>query len=396
MSQLTATALIFDGHLSSALAAARDLRARGVRVIVGASRRTAMTLHSCAVADSFVYPDPKLDQLGYLQTVKNVAERERTRSGRLVVPYFFSDDTFLPLARASEETRAAFAWAFSSLTSVETCFDKTVTLRAAHSLGLPIPESIDRFAVSADSYPLIVKPRHSCVWPTSGSAVRGTAVKVNSETELAEACAKIMTTTGEEPLLQWCIVGEEVGVFTVRLDGKPCGWFSHRRLLGIHPDGGASSIRLSVPVPKQLVEWSTELLAAIDWNGPAMVEWKYDEATQTYRLMEINGRWWGSLALTLAANYPAVWYWYLHSTGQALPSSEPSVRSGVRAIHSLAVVKCVLSCLRLGRFKQAARAVRLCIPSSKQIMIFDVESWRDPAPIWWEMLDVIARSFRTG
>lgn len=388
---MSASALVLDGHLASALAAVRDLRARGIRVLVGAPRRTALALHSNAAALTFVYPDPKKDLQTYLEVVQRVANEEYERTGSQVVPYFFSDDTFLPFVRAASSARSVFAWAFADTEVVETAFDKQKTLALAKRLGLPIPLEADVSAIGT-SYPLIIKPRHSCVWPEQGEAVRGTASRVYSETEAHTRFDQVKALMGEAPLIQQCISGREVGLFTVCQAGNAQGWFAHQRLLGIHPDGGASSIRESMAPPSELVEWSGRLLSELGWNGPAMVEWKYDEDAKTYRLMEINGRWWGSLPLTLASQYPVVWLWYGISTQGSEASLETVTdRRQVRAIHSLAVVKCLLTCLRLGRFRDAGRAVALCCPSKNYNLKDDVFSWRDPMPAIWEVIDVVAR-----
>jgi predicted ATP-grasp superfamily ATP-dependent carboligase len=49
-----------------------------------------------------------------------------------------------------------------------------------------------------------------------------------------------------------------------------------------------------------------QLLKALDWFGVAMVEFKLDPRDGIPKLMEINPRFWGSLALAIAAgvNFP--------------------------------------------------------------------------------------------
>lgn len=388
---MNASALVLNGQLASSLAAVRALHARGVRVIVGAPRKTALSLHSRAAAETFVYPDPKQDKDAFVACVARIADEEMVRTGLPVVPYFFSDSTFLPFVRADAAMRRAFAWNFASLDAIETVFDKHKTLLCAVRLNIPIPDE-RQIGSSKEPYPYIIKPRHSCIWPEAGEAVSGTAHRVFSDAE-ARACAERMReTTGEEPLVQACISGEEVGLFTVCEEGEAHGWFSHRRLLGIHPDGGASSIRESMDPPDALREMSAALLKEMNWSGPAMVEWKYDEATSVYRLMEINGRWWGSLPLALAADYPAVWMWYLLATGQKeVLKNLPHERSSVRAIHLLAAVKCVLTCIRLGRFREGMRALSLLGAPRGTRLREDVFLWKDPLPFFWEMMDVVAR-----
>jgi hypothetical protein len=64
--------------------------------------------------------------------------------------------------------------------------------------------------------------------------------------------------------------------------------------------GGASSLRESVALETDLLDQATRLLAAIDWTGLAMVEFRRSPGG-TAQLMEINGRVWGSLPLAARA-----------------------------------------------------------------------------------------------
>ena len=60
-------------------------------------------------------------------------------------------------------------------------------------------------------------------------------------------------------------------------------------------------------------EWiaqSAALLRRIGWEGAAMVEYRYDRETDTRALMEINGRFWGSLPLAYHARAHFAWLTY--------------------------------------------------------------------------------------
>lgn len=59
--------------------------------------------------------------------------------------------------------------------------------------------------------------------------------------------------------------------------------------------------RESVVADPALVERSRRLLARLNWQGVAMVEYKIDASTGMPYLMEINGRFWGSLQLAIDA-----------------------------------------------------------------------------------------------
>ena len=62
-----------------------------------------------------------------------------------------------------------------------------------------------------------------------------------------------------------------------------------------------SVYRESIAADPALVERSRRLLEHFGWQGVAMVEYKVDERTGTPMLMEINGRFWGSLQLAVDA-----------------------------------------------------------------------------------------------
>ena len=65
-------------------------------------------------------------------------------------------------------------------------------------------------------------------------------------------------------------------------------------------------LRESIALPKDMVEATLKLLQRVKWHGVAMVEFKVEKSSRRPLLMEINGRFWGSLQLALDAgvNFP--------------------------------------------------------------------------------------------
>jgi predicted ATP-grasp superfamily ATP-dependent carboligase len=74
---------------------------------------------------------------------------------------------------------------------------------------------------------------------------------------------------------------------------------------------------------------SEALLREIGWEGPAMVEYRYDDATGKAALMEINGRFWGSLPLASAAGAHFALGTYL-ALGLGEPLPDAAYRPGLR------------------------------------------------------------------
>jgi predicted ATP-grasp superfamily ATP-dependent carboligase len=114
------------------------------------------------------------------------------------------------------------------------------------------------------------------------------------------------TKIGHYPLVQEYCPGQGIGQMFLVRDGEILLEFQHQRLHEWPPEGGVSTLCKSLPLTTHEAcrRRSAALLAALHWNGVAMVEYRYDQLTDTYYFMEINGRFWGSLPLAIAAGVP--------------------------------------------------------------------------------------------
>ena len=113
-------------------------------------------------------------------------------------------------------------------------------------------------------------------------------------------------------LIQEMITGEGTGLFTLFDKNKHLALFSHRRLLEKPPSGGVSVMSESIPLDQEMVDSASKLLSAVGWTGVAMVEFKRDIRDNKPKLMEINGRFWGSLQLAVASgvDFPSLFVDY--------------------------------------------------------------------------------------
>src|SRR6185436_4020752 len=98
-------------------------------------------------------------------------------------------------------------------------------------------------------------------------------------------------------LIQERIIGPGVGVFVCCDGSDVLATFAHRRIREKPPSGGVSVLCESAAVDPIAKEHAIALLRAMQWRGVAMVEFKQNDSDGTLRLMEINGRFWGSLQL---------------------------------------------------------------------------------------------------
>ena len=106
--------------------------------------------------------------------------------------------------------------------------------------------------------------------------------------------------------------------------------FAHRRIREKPPSGGVSVLRESIPIDQMMLTRSLALLRDFKWKGVAMVEYKLDSRTGVPYLMEINGRFWGSLQLAIDAgvDFPNL---LMQLALGATPSPVMTYETGVRS-----------------------------------------------------------------
>src|SRR5213076_2826759 len=189
---------------------------------------------------------------------------------------------------------------------------RTLELAGACGVRIPptrVPASLAEChaAAAAVGYPCILKPRFSDFWDGERFAADHGPQYVSDAAAL-EATA-LATRQGDLwPVVQGLVGGRGKGVFALYDHGEPVVWFAHERLRDFRPSGSGSSLRRSIAVDPRLREPASRLLSAMQWHGPAMVEFRDDGAGEPC-LMEVNGRFWGSLALAIASgvDFPNLW-----------------------------------------------------------------------------------------
>ncbi len=207
-------------------------------------------------------------------------------------------------------------------------------MRLAQEVGVPIPgtvyleeaEQIEQVADSL-SFPVVVKPRRSRVRTNDGW--QSCSVTYAADVEELRRKVRAWPEAAYPLLLQEKISGPGLGVFLCLHGGTTVAAFSHRRLREKPPSGGVSVLSESVELPAGLRRHAETLLRALDWTGVAMVEFKLDERDGVPKLMEINGRFWGSLQLAIDAgvDFPAI----LVDTLAGHTAPAPAYRAGVRS-----------------------------------------------------------------
>lgn len=127
----------------------------------------------------------------------------------------------------------------------------------------------------------------------------------------------------EYPMIQEFVPGHGLGQMFNMYEGEAVLTFQHKRIAEWPPEGGVSAVCESINVNehKELQHKSTQLLKELNWSGPAMVEYRYDSKTNEAVLMEINGRFWGSLPLASKAGAHFAWSFYACNVLSQVPTT---------------------------------------------------------------------------
>ncbi|SMO59984.1 hypothetical protein SAMN06265171_103108 [Chryseobacterium rhizoplanae] len=120
-------------------------------------------------------------------------------------------------------------------------------------------------------------------------------VKLGSESEF-EKIEKYLS-GGVKLLMQEQVSGVGRGFFCIAKEGKIISYYMHQRIREIPITGGSSTAAKSIFCEKMFYI-SKQIIEYLNWSGPLMIEYKYDETKQQYYLIELNPKFWGSLDLS--------------------------------------------------------------------------------------------------
>jgi predicted ATP-grasp superfamily ATP-dependent carboligase len=305
------SALVTPGNLRSALAVTRSLGRQGVEVTVADEHRRSLAGASRYCQASLRVPSPARSPGAFVQAIQREVERGRHR---VVIP---TDDVAMALiAESRSQLEGLTLLPFPGAEIIQTAHDKGALVSLAEEQGIPVPRSVVirepadlEIAVRRIGFPAVVKARVSRR-QAGGCWISGAGTQyVHTRTELETAC-RIVGETVPCPLVQEYIPGDGRGVFVLMNRGRLRAAFAHRRLREKPPSGGVSVLSESVAVDEQVLGQAERILEALKWHGVAMVEFKRDARDGVSKLLEINGRFWGSLQLAIDAgvDFPYLLY----------------------------------------------------------------------------------------
>jgi predicted ATP-grasp superfamily ATP-dependent carboligase len=325
-------AVVTDGRLRVAVTIIRSLGSMGVST---ASAEAADVLnlgfYSKFASEKIELPKGSHTAL----SLADVSVLVDAAAGGVVVPVFTPFVSLLSKHRAQYSNRAKFL--VPPYDSLMQAHDKEACYRIATDLGIPAPstrfpreEGVDPQDPGALqewardlAYPVIVKYRSG---EDMGLSAAERFAICRDPVEVARVYPG-MDRKQPNPLIQDYVEGEDWGAALLYdAESRPAASFTYRSLRQKPMEAGPTVYAESAAAP-ELIEYSRMLLSRLKWQWMAMLDFRRDREGK-FHLLEVNPRFWGSMALANLAGVDFARAYYNACIGSQMPVAEQ--RDGMR------------------------------------------------------------------
>ncbi|OQX70521.1 MAG: hypothetical protein B6D62_04680 [Candidatus Cloacimonas sp. 4484_275] len=288
--------LVLDGDHKNALAIVRHLGKTGnYRIEVASYGKASICFFSKYTAKKYIISHPLKNAAAYLRELL-----ETLKKNKIDVLLPVSHISYKICAQNVDEIRKYTHITLPEFEKIELASSKIATYRLAEKLKIPYPsffeiEKIEDVRKIDIDFPCVIKAPFE--------AGKNIVEYANDKTELLKKYEKICRENSFEsklPIIQKYVEGQGFGFFAYYENGKCKSYFMHKRIREYPVTGGASVCAESF-YDEKLMVFGKKILDYLKWNGVAMVEFKKDNRTGIYNLMEINAKFWGSLELALVS-----------------------------------------------------------------------------------------------
>lgn len=314
--------LVLDCQGPNGLALCRTLGKRGLHVTAGGFTRFLPGMLSKYTSDSYVHPHPMDDQRRFVDHLEDYLSSDDVAA---VFPVTDLTTSILSRHKHRLESTGTRVGA-EDWETFRAANDKGDLFAAMADVDVPtpatyVPESIDDVAdIDADrDFKVVVKPRRTTFTNGDGRSesnrISGTNYVEVGEDLSARVEALLADGNSLDPsslVIQEFIDGDRT-MATVGLadEGELLTHFQHKKFRVFPPSGGIGAVRQGVREPLMRI-YAERVVEALGWTGPIHVE--FMKTADDFYLLEVNGRYWGSLALTINSGVDVPWYHYQQLT----------------------------------------------------------------------------------
>ena len=383
--------LVLGASPRISLSIARSLQRRAIPVDIASFQPEERDISSRAIRAFHRLPARQKDPDGFAAALLALAHEQQYD---LVLAA--GDPALAVLAELYDELSPLLHVGCPQPPSVQRVLNKSLTLEAAERCGIRAPfscriatvQELDSVAPRL-SFPIVVKPEKK----------GASTFPVFYYKSLSELTSALKSHNWGSVLLQEYCPGVGVGVEILIHNGECVARFQHRRLREAPATGGVAVLAVSEEPHPELFRSAMTLLRALEWEGLAMVEFRVDRDTGATALMEVNGRFWGSVSLPIMAgvDFP-FYYWQLfHGERPCVPDH---YRVGLRWRWSPGLLDRIQSILyRRGGVAPKPSKLRELLAAPADFSPFMKEalwSWSDLSPWFAEMSGALGGFIRTA
>lgn len=282
-------------------------------------------------------PDPEIDEVGVIDRIIELVE------GLAVRPVIFpAADRFAQcLARHVARLEKVATVCVANAEAVDLLLDKRRFGAWAQERSLSHPRTIVGSAFEADGsleFPVGAKWAHR-EWSNAAALdqpLRGELVDLRFQT-IADPAAWADYAARHRDYLDYVIVQEyvrglssdnySVGLYVDR-DSEIRGLFAGRKVRGFPAEFGDCVVGQNDVLPDDVVEEVAGVVRALSYSGIAEVDYKRDNVTGRFRIIEINPRSWRWVAATTGSEADIPWIAYRDMTGQEVGTTFVNDRPG--------------------------------------------------------------------
>jgi predicted ATP-grasp superfamily ATP-dependent carboligase len=386
------------------LTAIRELGEYGVTVYATVSHKFALVRFSKYTKKSFILPQQK-----------DFAEKINLICAEYNIRYIIccGEKDCIILTAAYEDGILHEAVPLTAPIAVQrNVHEKIQTYHKANEIGLDYPKTWQISSLEdLESYITVIEFPVVLKWSDSGFVQE--LLKKNNLDYIkadyihdADCLRKAMIyykSIGLFPMIQQYIAGIGIGQMFYMQNGEAKICFQHERIAEWPPEGGVSTICKVIPQNEfvDIKEKSIELLQALKWQGAAMVEYRYDPIKKKAWLMEINGRFWGSLPLAYHAKAGFVWATYKDKVLKQ-DVTQPNYIDNRQAIFMLPQIKRLFRLTfqrhkikdpyyKVSVVKCYITAIRIFFSPNTRFYVFQ---WKDPMPFIADVAYAVVRNIK--
>ncbi|MBS1625435.1 MAG: ATP-grasp domain-containing protein [Bacteroidetes bacterium] len=293
--------LVLDAGNQNTLAIVRSLGAKGHKIILCGYQRASLSFFSRFAFRKVMLANPKSNENAFISGLLDILRSDRID---LVMPVGFK--SYEVCTRHQNEIRQYANLIVTTEQNITLAIDKRATYDLAEKLKIPYPKT---FRIQDIATLDTLSLTYPCVIKSAFESGKNEVTYASDLTELKVKFAEMVSRNNfkpeDYPIIQEFITGDGYGFFAYYHQGVCYRSFMHHRIREYPVTGGASVCAESFD-DDTLRHLGIRLLDHLKWNGVAMVEFKRNNTTGEYMLMEINPKFWGSLELAISAgvNFP--------------------------------------------------------------------------------------------